>query len=542
MVEDGGRGKAVVASGGGAGSVEAVHRGVMEVMDGSPMVFAKYYFGKYFRLKTPRFHMKIMEESMRSRFLAIQAPRESAKSTILIFFRVTHGIAFKRFRFIVLVQNTQKKAEGTLDGIKQEFMVNERLRNSFGVEFGKSTSNDTIFRHPDGFETRVMCFGVEQMGSIRGERFGAYRPDLIIGDDMEDDEMVKNPDRRRELKATFDDALVPAGEYGKVCVFLIGTILHYDSLIARAVSKDEYKEYRKLFFIALYKDRDGVERSLWPEKWTVEELHKMRQDKPMTFAKEMQGNPVSGVLRKFDREDFRYWRRELDDYLCFDENNVIVSRGKLSDCRGAIACDLAWEEKRQADDSVILPAYLTHDSNLLFDDYICEKGMRPDRLAEILFVMVDRMEKTVCDVVPIGFEKAKLEKVARWFLKKEMKRRNKFLWTKNVPWITDKIERITTRLQPRYKMHAVFHKRGMGKFEQQLVQFPEGVHDDICDCAQMCSYLLTEPKSKKKPVVQDDAFEKLRKFAAESRKKPRRNFIFGTKQRRFPFPVEVSPI
>ena len=508
-----------------------------------PLLFGKRYTPSYFTLGTPDFHEIILEQSLTNRFLAIQTPRGSAKSTILSFLRVLHGICFKRFHFIVIVQNTQKKSEGSLDGIKKEFIDNQRIAESFGVKMTKSAAHDTVFRHPDGFETRVLCFGQEQIGSIRGERFGAYRPDLIIIDDLEDDELVKNPDRRRDMKFLYDDALIPAGDYEKLCVFAIGTLLHHDSLIARLVAPDEYKEYKKLFFMALYRDKDtGKEASLWPEKWTVDDLKKMRDEKPSTFAKEMQGNPTSGYMRRFDRTDFRYWKREENNYVCYDEENKVVSRGTFRECKGAIACDLAWEEKRQSDDSVIMPAYLTPDNMLLIDEYICEKGMRPNQLEEIIFSMEKRMKELTGDVIPVGFEKAKLEKVVSWFLRRAMKQRNHYLILRTIPWATDKIERIITRLQPRYKMHVIFHRRGMGKLEQQLVQFPEGVHDDLPDAEQMLSYMLNIPKGKKKQVVEDDAFEKLRKWATESRMPKRSVYAYGFKQKRSPVPASTCPI
>jgi len=527
----------MVVGGGGGGGVGAE---LMGLFGDDPLLWGKVYVANYFGLVTPWFHEKIINESMASRWLAVQSPRGSAKSTILSFLRVIHGICFKKFRFVVVVQNTQQKAQGTLDGIKKEFVDNAKVRGSFGVVMTKSAAHDTVFRHPDGFETRVMCFGQEQIGGIRGERFGAYRPDLIIIDDLEDDELVKNPDRRNDLKFLFDDALIPAGDFSKLCVFAIGTILHHDSLIARLVSLDEYKEYRKLFFMALYKGKNGEECSLWPEKWSVDDLKKMREEKPSTFAKEMQGNPTSGAMRKFDREDFRYWKRNGNEYLCYGGENEIVERGELRGCKVAVGCDLAWEDKRKDDDTAIVPCFLTPQNSLLVDDYIAEKGMRPDRLADLLFHMDKKYRELTGDVVMFGFEKAKLEKFSRWYIGKESRKRNHYLIMRSVPWAGDKIERITTRLNPMYSMHAIYHKHGMGKLEQQLVQFPEGVHDDLPDGLQSARFLLTTPKGKKKPVVEDDGFEKLRKFAIASKFHVKHSF--GKPRDRFPLPHAVCPI
>ena len=49
--------------------------------------------------------------------------------------------------------------------------------------------------------------------------------------------------------------------------------------------------------------------------------------------------------------------------------------------------------------------------------------------------------------VQFGFEKAKLEKVMKWFSREAMRRRNKFLWFRDIEWGTrDKIEKIMTVL------------------------------------------------------------------------------------------------
>jgi phage terminase large subunit-like protein len=156
--------------------------------------------------------------------------------------------------------------------------------------------------------------------------------------------------------------------------------------------------------------------------------------------------------------------------------------------------------------------------------------------------MEKRMRELTGDIIPIGFEKAKIEKVVSWFLRQAMKKRNHYLVLRSVPWVTDKIERIITRLQPRYKAGVIYHKRGMGKLEQQLIQFPEGVHDDLPDAAQMVSYLLNNGRTVKQQKPEDSTFDKLMKFTKES-KKPRFNsFRVGSIGKGFRIPSSVCPI
>ena len=415
-----------------------------QYFENNEIQFGRYYFPNHFRDESPSFHLKLLEEQKRNRFFAVQAPRGSAKSTILGFLVPAHRIVFKKKRFIIIVQNTYKKAVGTLEGIKDEIRFNEKLRRDFGITLDKDAEGDTIFVHRDGFRTRVLCKGVEQIGAVRGERFGAYRPDLIIGDDMEDDEMVKSLERRQALKDLYNDALIPAGDIKTLEVIVIGTILHDDSLMAELVSADFYKEYRKLFYVARYKNGSGEVGSLWPQRWTVEELNEMERNKPEAFAKEMQGDPSSGTMEGINRVDFRYWRERDGAIELLDEGGgEVKARWKWTDCKVVVVADMAWESKRDSDFTVILPAIMTPSADVLVDSYIKKRGMRPNEFEEIIFGMNARYERLTGRRVQFGFEKAKLEKVMKWFLTEAMRRRGIFLWMKDLQWDGDKVQRLS---------------------------------------------------------------------------------------------------
>ncbi len=521
---------------------------IIEIFEENPLLWGLYYFPHHFRSKTPTFHIKLLREAMNNRYFACQCPRESAKSTMLAFLFLEHQITFRKVRFIVIVQNTYLKASQSLETIKNEFKHNKQLCDDFKINVIKDSTGDSVFQHPDGRTTRVLCKGAEQIGSVRGEKFGAYRPDLILIDDLEDDDMVRSPERRRNLEELYNNALVPAGD-AEFCRYIaIGTILHDDCLMAKLVSPNHYPEYRKLFYRALYKDRvTGEWRSLWDEKWTVEKLFYMRKNKPDVFAKEYQGNPVSGGMRKFDKADFRRWYIEEDHYVLMDSENHITSKGRLADCIAAIGCDLAWEERKEADFTVAMPGFLTPNSELLIDDYFCERGVRPDQFEEVLFKMEEKLRKMTGKTVYIGFEKAKLEKVTKWFLKQAMQRRNVWLNLKDVPWVMDKIARIVTPLQPRYKLHSIFHKKDMGELEYQLMRIPAGTHDDLPDAEQILCRLLEYAPSKKedKPKTPEDShFEWLRKREVKRKKKSRtkgKAFTFGRKaNKRWTVPAKES--
>lgn len=489
-----------------------------------PLMWGKIFFAHHFRMESPRFHQEVINAAMETKKLSVAAPRESAKSTMLIFIYPSHGIIFKRFHFIVLVSNTFKKAAMHLDSIKKELAENQMLRETFpGIKIIRDAEGDSEFQHPDGFSVKFLCKGVDQIGSIRGVKYGAYRPDLILVDDMEDDELVKNPERRRDLQEVYDEALIPAGERGVVQIINVGTILHDDCQMAKLISRNHYPEFKKMIYRAHLDIGKPTERSLWPQKWSVEDLHKLMKEKPNVYAKEMQNDPVAGLNVRFAKADFRYWRQEGADAVLLDINLQPVSKIPLKSCKAAVSCDLAWSEKKDADYCVLLPGLLTPESDILISDYVARKGIRPDDFVEQLFIMVERLERATGSHVPVGFEKSMLENVTQFLLKREMKKRGKFLVTKELVWDNDKQKRIEIRLQPRYAQHVIFHKQGMGDLEHQLERFPSGAHDDIIDAEQGLVQLLQNPKYEEVPQTSESEFDRVRQIMinAKSASKPK---------------------
>ena len=507
---------------------------ILGIFEKSPIIFAHWYFPHHLRDEGSDFHWIIIKESYDNRFFAVQAPRESAKSTMLGFVKPIHRIAFKQKRFYVIIQNTFKKAVETLETIKDEVRWNKRFVADFGIKFDKDAEGDTVFVHPDGFRTRVLCKGVEQIKAVRGSKFGAYRPDAILCDDMEDDEMVKSPERRQDLKNLYDDALVKAGDKKKVEIDVVGTILHDDSLMAELVCKDKYTNYRKLFFKARFKNKiTGENESLWPDKWSVDDLNEMERLKPESFAKEMQGDPSSGSLETIRREDFRQWGIVENQAVLYDEDGGVLARWRLTDCKAAIGIDLAWEEKKANDFAAITPGLLTPANDILVDTYVVKKGMRPDEFERIIFDMNARYEAMTGKRVCFGFEKAMLEKLMKWFLKEAMKRTGKYLCFKDINWgTTDKVARIMFRLANRYSQHSIYHRRGMGDLENQLIRLRSVAHDDIADSVAMLPEMLVYAPTTAKEEKKKDMFKFLQQQTPMGRAKAQRTsrYIFGQRQ------------
>jgi len=182
-----------------------------------------------------RYQLQVInsESSGRGGKEALAAPRGNAKSTLSTLILPLWCIAGARKKFIVIISDTTEQAEEFLDGIKSELEANERLIEDFPEACGSGRiwkASKLITENG----VAVRCWGKRKR--LRGARHGNRRPDLVICDDLEDDENIDSPDQREKDRKWFFKAVMKIG--GRYTVYIvIGTLLHYDSLLARLLNR-----------------------------------------------------------------------------------------------------------------------------------------------------------------------------------------------------------------------------------------------------------------------------------------------------------------
>jgi predicted phage terminase large subunit-like protein len=256
------------------------------------------------------FHREIYQLLLTEKRLAIAAPREHAKSTVVGLIFTLYCICYKLRKFIVLIQDTQEQTKLQLGGIKEELEHNEFLKDDFGSLAGEDKWGETDIVTSTGI--RLAARGAGQ--SLRGLRTRQYRPDLVICDDLENDENVESADGRNKLERWFKAAVL---NLGKACqVVIIGTILHFDSLLSRILDPLQYPTFVRRLFRAI--DMDWNPQSiLWPKKWPLPALReKEREIGSVFFNQEYRNMPVSEATQIFKESWFKqhqYYRDELLD-------------------------------------------------------------------------------------------------------------------------------------------------------------------------------------------------------------------------------------
>lgn len=206
----------------------------------------------------PKFHKELWELCCADDpMVAIAAPRGHAKSTAISFSFVLASVLFRTSRYVLLISDTEGQSQQFLGDIKKELQTNENLISIFGVKrFEKETETDIIVRMDDGYKFRITAKGSEQR--VRGSKWDGQRPDLIIGDDLENDEIVLNDERREKFRNWLIKAVLPSRDPKKGKVRLVGTILHLDSFLARVVPLEGFRNSNTVGFKTTAYNQKGV--------------------------------------------------------------------------------------------------------------------------------------------------------------------------------------------------------------------------------------------------------------------------------------------
>lgn len=203
-----------------------------EVTRRSHMMFFSVYFSEYLTYPTADFQLEMFRlTESDDKMVVLMAFRGSGKSTIFtLSYPIWAILGTLKKKFVVILAQTQQQAKLYIANIKREIESNELLRKDLGpFEEGDEewSSGSLVF---PSLGARITALSTEQ--SIRGQRHGANRPDLIICDDLEDLGSVKTHEGRSRTYHWLIGDVIPAGDV-RTKVVVIGNMLHEDSLLMR---------------------------------------------------------------------------------------------------------------------------------------------------------------------------------------------------------------------------------------------------------------------------------------------------------------------
>lgn len=257
----------------------------------SPLHFGLTYLPHYLQNQVPEFHQEIVR-NLRAKRLLVIAPREHAKSTLVNLIITLWELYTQQFRYQIFVGDNSTQAKAILANVIHEIENNKALLEDYGplrpTQPQKWTDAEIITT------TGIKLEAIGTGGKIRGKRHLQNRPDRITCDDIENDENVATPEQRQKLHGWFFKAMFSALDKDRGVLRVVGTILHFDSLLSRLKDPAQHAGWTVLEYRAVNYDDRGDPYPLWPGRWGLQDLAVRKAEiGSVVFDQEFQNNPVS---------------------------------------------------------------------------------------------------------------------------------------------------------------------------------------------------------------------------------------------------------
>ncbi|MDD3686588.1 MAG: hypothetical protein PHE56_07460, partial [Bacteroidales bacterium] len=166
---------------------------------------------KWARAHAKSTHMDVMVPM----WLKIQTPRE--------------------LNVMVVVGKSEGNANTLLADIQAELQYNQLYINDFGKQYNAGSWTEGEFVTADG----CAFFARGRGQSPRGLRYRDMRPDYIVIDDLDDDELVENEARVSKLTDWVKEALFGALDGGRGRFIMVGNLIGKNSVLAQIADTED---------------------------------------------------------------------------------------------------------------------------------------------------------------------------------------------------------------------------------------------------------------------------------------------------------------
>ena len=398
-----------------------------------------------------------------AKYVAVAAPRGISKSTSISLVFVLVLLLFRLKRFVILISSVETLAAAFIETVRTELMENPDLKNEFRiVGFQKDNETDLVVEFSDGYTCCVRGRGFDQ--KFRGITWRGMRPGAVIGDDMEDDEAVESPARRKKNLDKIMRAIIPCGS--DTCIYrIVGTVIHLDSVLNRLLHNPNWVT------MTSQAQSDAGDKLLWEDKLSFETLKEIRSNYEAVgdiegFYKEYYNRPVS--------DDSAFFRRS--DFLPMGESDHKKDKIYFA------GMDFAISETQTADYTVIVVGGMDSNGIVHIVDVIRER-FGSDMIIEEM-IRVQRRYKI--DIFTV--ERGQIEKAIGPFLNVEMIKEgnalinlNKVTPTKSKVSRAKSVQMMMRAGGLRFDIEADWYKPFYDELMTVSNSGPKGDHDDQFD-------------------------------------------------------------
>jgi hypothetical protein len=426
---------------------------------------------------------------------AFLAPRGCGKSTWWLLLLPMWAAAQGWKKFAAAFADSAPQAEMHLETFRKELKTNGALRRDFPdlCVWGKrqrtsgETDTKSMYTSRSGFTFAAK--GIDS--SSLGMKVGALRPDLLLLDDIEPDESSYSAYQMRKRLTTVIDAVLPLNV--RASVVLSGTVTMPGSITHQLVKhlKGELdpddrdtqwigaENFTVHHHLPIVERTDGTERSMWPAKWPISFLLRIRHTR--SYRKNFLNDPYAAASEYWTEDDITFETFPVTrTYLSIDP---AVTTKTTSDYTGLAVVSMA-PPVRGDGGRVVQPARCLVEFALavklrgaalrekvlaILDEYpwvgaiLIETNQGGDQWLETLHGMPVK-------VVTVHNEEPKEVRAGR-------------------------VHTLYQLLPPR-----VVHARKIPALEDQLIGFPRAPHDDLVDAVGNAVLRFLKPPKKDPPA------------------------------------------
>ena len=494
--------------------------------------FGRAYLPHYFVRQSPAFHaeldaiwregvMKGMDPLKDAKRIsradgcrkAVEAPRGHAKSTTFTFKDSMHAAVYAYKHYELILSDSSDQAEGFLSDIRTELEENAAIREDFGDLQGKVWKTSVILLS-NGVKIEAIGSGKK----VRGRRHKQWRPDLIVCDDLENDENVNTPEQRRKLRNWYYKAVSKAGDTYTDIVY-IGTLLHYDALLANVANNPSYQTVRYQGVIswaenaalwdaweAIYTDLTNDARQedarefyeankaemlrgtkvLWEEKLSYYDLMVIRiSEGEASFNSEIQNDPIDPENCTFQEEWFDFWDDEGKAQPDFAGSQFLFVG----------ANDPSLGKNKKSDTSAIITIAKDTRTGYLYVLLADIDKRKPDKIIDDAIATGKRLKREYGHpYTKFGVEAVQFQYYFAEIMRQKSAKEGEYLPIEEINSTQNKDARIQS-LQPFVKNGYVKFSKKHKTLLKQMTEYPMGKNDDGPDCLQMAVQLALTLKA-----------------------------------------------
>jgi len=362
------------------------------------------------------------------------------------------------------------------------------------IDFGSKTRDvvsDELYK--EIFETRLKQdeqnkakWKTNKKGSytsvgVGGPLTGRGANVLIIDDPIKNREEAESETIRKKVWDWYTSTAYTRLEKNGA-IIVIMTRWHLDDLAGRLLDYEEHggEHWEVISFPAVAEQDEDYRKegeALWPAKYDIDALMNIKQNiGAYDWNALYQQNPIHSDTQEFKREWFKYFTDE--DILLLDLDVYAL-------------VDLAISEGKEADNTSIQVIGKNRNKPEIYKLEDSTGRLDPAQVIEYLFHL---KEKYKFKFRKAGIESVGYQKSLMYFINEEQRRRQVYFDVVELKAVSSKESRIRG-LVPMYKNGIIYHRNTDTDYENELLTFPFGKHDDRIDAMAYLQQVLENTKT-----------------------------------------------